>query len=373
MSALPPFRQSGKAAVMLEKKGTSVLAGREGALLSVIIPVYNVAPYLDDCLASVCAQTYRNIEIIVVDDGSTDGGGAICDAWREKDSRIRVIHQPNAGVSAARNAGLDVCTGQLISFVDSDDWLDGQLYEKLVACLEENDADAAMCGFVDYPRGVPVTRGVFAASPCDFTGTVYQMMRRNGYHSVPWGKVFRRERVFTAEGPVRFDTSLSFGEDEVWLLEVLRACRRTAFLPEALYHWRAREESISRACTVTEKQLSIFAAKEKTLPLLPDDPAVRCLARGRVYNDFYLLKVRSYCLRDAAAFRFVKSCLRPYFRDWLRSRDVPLLRKCKVLALGAEMTLRLPRGLVWWTNERYRRLRHTAVQGKAVDKEGVVL
>lgn len=326
----------------------------ENLKLSLIIPVYNVAPYLDECVASACAQTYRNMEIILVDDGATDGSGAICDAWRARDSRIRVIHQENGGVSAARNAGLDVCTGQIISFADADDWLDVKLYEKLVACLEENGADAAMCGFVDYPRGTAVTKGVFPAPPCGFAGTVYQMMRRDGCYTVTWGKVFRRELVFTAEGPVRFDTSLSFGEDEVWLLEVLCRGRRTAFLPEALYHWRAREDSITRAHTVTDKQLSIFAAKEKTLSLLPDDPAVRRLARGRIYNDCYLLKVRAYCLGDAAAFRFVKSCLRPFFRDWLRSRDVLLLRKGKVLALEAEMLLRLPRGLVWWTNERYR-------------------
>ena len=344
--------QGRKAAVDLEKNTVSTPHPLGHGMISVIIPVYNVAPYLDECLASVCGQTYRNLEIILVDDGATDGSGAICDAWREKDSRIRVIHQPNAGVSAARNAGLDVARGDYIAFVDGDDWLDGQLYEKLVACLEENGADAAMCGFVDYNYHPPAEKGAFSAPPCDFTDTVYHMIRRNGYFTSPWAKLFRRALVFAEGRPVRFDPELSLGEDEVWLLEVLRACRRTAFLPEALYHWRAREESITRASTVTEKQLSIFAAKDKTLFLLPDDPAVQALARGRIYNDCYLQKVLTYCAGDGATFRFVRNRLLPFRWDWLRSRDVPLLRKCKVLALEAEMLLRLPCGLVRWTNQR---------------------
>lgn len=320
--------------------------------VSVIIPVYNVAPYLDDCLASVCGQTYRNLEIIVVDDGSTDGGGAICDAWRARDSRIRVIHQPNGGVSAARNAGLDVCTGQLISFVDSDDWLDGQMLEKLVACLEGNDADAAMCGFVDYPHGAPVEKGVFAVPPCGFTDTVYQMMRRNGYFTSPWGKLFRRELVFRQGEPIRYDTALTFSEDEVWLLEVLRECKRTAFLPEPLYHFRAREDSAGRTRALTERQMNCLVAKDVSLRLLPDDSAVRTLARGRFYNDCFPLKVKAYCLGDKKSLQTIARAIDPLRRDWLRCGDFILLRKVKVLLIEAEMALRLPRGLVWWTNRR---------------------
>lgn len=324
----------------------------ENLKLSLIIPVYNVAPYLDECLASACAQTYRDMEIILVDDGATDGSGAICDDWRAKDSRIRVIHQPNGGVSAARNAGLDVCTGQLISFADGDDWLDGQLYEKLVACLAENDADAAMCGFVDYPHGAPVAKGVFAVPPCGYAGALWQMLRRDGYFTATWAKVFRREAVFTAEGPVRFDPSLSFGEDGVWLMEVLRCCERIAFLPQALYFWRPREDSVTRAAVLTEKQMSLLTANKKALALLPEDRAVQILARGRLYNDCFPMKVKAYCLGDKKALRTIARAITPLRRDWLRCGDFILLRKVKVLLIEAEMALRLPRGLVRWTNQR---------------------
>ena len=306
-------------------------------LISIIVPVYNVAPYLDKCLESLCAQTYRNLDIILVDDGSNDKSGEICDIWQAKDPRIRVIHQQNAGVSCARNAGLEICTGDLISFVDSDDWLELQMFEMLVSCLTESGADAAMCGFVDYPHGAPVEKGVFPTPPCDFTGTVYQMMRRNGYFTSLWAKLFRRDLVFRAGGPVRFDPALAFGEDEVWLLEVLRHCERTAFLPEALYYWRAREGSVTRSDTLTEKQMSIFEAKTQALRLLPDDAAIQTLARGRCYNDCFYLKVLAYCTGDKAAFKTASRRLRPMWRDWTRSGDVIFLRKCKVLMVDMEM------------------------------------
>lgn len=319
-------------------------------LISVIVPVYNVAPYLDECLESICSQTYKNLEVILIDDGSTDESGKTCDHWREKDPRIRVIHQQNAGVSCARNTGLEVCTGDLISFVDSDDWLDLRMFEKLVRCLRENGADGAMCGFVDYPHGAPVEKGLFPAPPSDFTGTVYQMMRRNGYFASLWAKLFRRSLVFRSGNYVRFDTSLCLGEDEVWLLEVLQNCQSVAFLPEALYFWRPREGSVTRSETLTAKQMSTFKAKEQSLQLIPNDSAAQTLVRGRIYNDCFILKVQAYCAGQQEELHTIKQALHPMRRDWLRSSDILFLRKLKVLVLELEMLLNMPAGLVRWTN-----------------------
>ena len=318
--------------------------------VSVIIPVYNTEKYLRECLDSICAQTYHGLEIILIDDGSTDESGDICEEWSRKDNRIRVFHQQNAGVSSARNAGLEVCTGDLISFVDSDDWLDLEMIEKLVGCLDENRADAAMCGFVDYPHGAPVEKGVFSVAPCDFKGAIYQMMRRNGCFTALWAKLFRRELVFRDGGPVRFDASLTFGEDEVWLLEVLRDCRATAFLPQAMYYWRPREGSVTRTETLTEKQMSVLTAKEKTLSLLPNDADIISLARGRVYNDCFFLKVQAYCAGNTAALHRISQAIRPMWRDWALSDNYIFLRKCKVLILNVEMLLKLPKRLVERTN-----------------------
>ena len=111
-----------------------------GELISVIIPIYNVEAYLDECIASVIAQTYSNLEIILVDDGSPDNCPQMCDEWAAKDSRIRVIHKENGGLSDARNAGIDIATGEYIAFVDSDDWIVPEMYEKMLAALKTENA-----------------------------------------------------------------------------------------------------------------------------------------------------------------------------------------------------------------------------------------
>lgn len=116
-------------------------------MISVIIPVYNAQKYLLECVSSVRSQTYPDLQIILINDDSTDSSGAICDTLTNEDSRIQVIHQPNRGVSAARNAGLKAATGDLISFIDADDTLDPDMYEYLIRLLEEYDADIAHCAY----------------------------------------------------------------------------------------------------------------------------------------------------------------------------------------------------------------------------------
>ena len=119
-------------------------------LVSIIIPVYQVEKYLDKCIASVVGQTYQNLQIILVDDGSTDRSPAICDNWKEQDSRITVIHQPNGGLSRARNAGLKIATGEFVGLVDSDDWIEPLMIETLLSALQETAADIAVGGFEGF-------------------------------------------------------------------------------------------------------------------------------------------------------------------------------------------------------------------------------
>ena len=120
-----------------------------GDLISVIVPVYNVAGYLDGCLGSIVAQTYPHLEILAIGDGSTDGSGAICDSWAQRDPRIRVVHQANGGVSAARNAGLVRATGEFVVFVDSDDTIDAAYAEKLHLSITQMDVPYVVCGYLE--------------------------------------------------------------------------------------------------------------------------------------------------------------------------------------------------------------------------------
>ena len=315
-------------------------------LISVIIPVYNVEEYLEQCLETVCGQTYKNLEIILVDDGSTDGSGQICDEWSSKDNRIRVIHKQNGGVSSARNEGLKIATGDYIGFVDSDDWLEPEMYEKLLKGIE--GADAVSCGYVDYPygEGVPVPKGTKVVPACGFPDAIIAIFERNGYFTTLWSKLFKRTIVYREERFIPLDTSLSFGEDEVWLVTILRRCKKIAFVPEALYHWRPREGSVTRFKTISEKQLSLLRAKQIALRILPKREDVIELAKSRTFNDCFLMKVQAYCTGDTENFKTIAEALAPMKGSWWKSSDPPVLRKIKVVIMEILMVIKAPKRLV---------------------------
>lgn len=218
-------------------------------LISVIIPVYGVERYLDHCVESVKDQTYRNLEIILVDDGSRDQCPAMCDAWAEKDPRIRVMHKTNGGLSSARNAGLDVAAGELVAFVDSDDWIEPTMLETMSGWLHEHaGADVVMCGTEkDYEDGrtdhidgyLPEREFASDEALHDF------LHHRNRMASAVWNKLFKAD-FFTGARRIRFPEGLN-NEDYYVLAHVYRTMNGIYFNPQALYHYRIRENSITTA------------------------------------------------------------------------------------------------------------------------------
>ena len=148
--------------------------------ISIIVPIYRVEPYLPRCLDSIVGQTYRHLEIILIDDGSPDGCGAICDDYAARDGRIRVIHQPNQGVSAARNAGLDAATGEWIGWVDGDDWIELDMYEYLLEGVLGAGADIAVCGRWEEYRGRRVFRGWEKEISLDTEQALRALLAKNG-------------------------------------------------------------------------------------------------------------------------------------------------------------------------------------------------
>ena len=169
----------------------------ENPLISVIIPVYNVAPYLAACLDSVVSQTYRNLEILLIDDGSTDKSGAICDEYATKDLRIKVVHQANGGVSAARNKGLEIAQGEYIGFVDPDDLTLPQMYETLLDFLRRDKADVSACRYQRfYPDGsiqafqFPQDVGFIYDTPEQWLRSFIKWFN---IHSSVWNKLFTKK------------------------------------------------------------------------------------------------------------------------------------------------------------------------------------
>ena len=218
-------------------------------LISVIVPVYKVEQYLDKCVASIVNQTYRNLDIILVDDGSPDDCPAMCDAWARKDARIRVVHKDNGGLSSARNAGLDVAQGSRIAFVDSDDWVDRTMLVTMNAWMDaQPHVDVVMCGTVKrFEDGrtdhidAQVPERTFTSDEAlhDF------LYHRNRMASAVWNKLFDA-RLFDQEGGIRFPEGLN-SEDYYLLAHIYRVMRGLYFNPQGLYQYRIREDSITTA------------------------------------------------------------------------------------------------------------------------------
>lgn len=176
--------------------------------VSIIVPVYNVEKYLDKCIESIVNQTYRNIEIILVDDGSPDKCPEICNEWAKKDDRIKVIHKENGGLSSARNAALEIAQGDYITFVDSDDWIENDMIQSMLTCAAKNDADIVCCGF--YFDNVDTTGHLqkFEKAEYENEEIVLNLLLDNIRPEV-CSKLYSAELI----NQFRFDESIKYAED----------------------------------------------------------------------------------------------------------------------------------------------------------------
>lgn len=210
-------------------------------LISVVIPVYKVEKYIDQCVSSVVHQTYKNLEIILVNDGSPDGCPALCDAWALKDSRIKVIHKVNGGLSDARNAGLAIAKGSLIAFVDSDDWIESQFLEILVATIKRYDCDIAFCNALEFFEDetavnlCPNTNKVEVFTAAEAISALIDDRIRQ----VVWNKLYRKSIL----SGISFATG-KYHEDEFWSYQVIGNSLRVAGVDYGGYHYLQRRESI---------------------------------------------------------------------------------------------------------------------------------
>ncbi len=213
--------------------------------ISIIIPIYKVEQYLVQCLESVIKQTWKNLEIILVDDGSPDQCGTICDVYAQKDERVRVIHKPNGGLSDARNVGLDIATGDYIGFVDSDDYIDESMFEYLLSGIEKTDADISICNVTHFSSNRTWTDSL---DPCFISGTegVRNLFLDFSYHNFVWNKLYAA-RLWKN---VRFPKGRTF-EDILTTWQTFRQADRIIVLPDAKYFYRHREDGISHNLSYT--------------------------------------------------------------------------------------------------------------------------
>ena len=217
--------------------------------ISVIVPVYNTKEELIPCLKSICSQTYKELEIICVDDGSTDGSGQVVDEFAEKDKRIVVFHQKNGGEGNARNQGLAMATGDYLAFCDCDDWIGQGMYENLARALEKDNLDLAASGwyrvtgpsFLEMKNDLPVNPGVFGRD--ELLKYLYMRDSYRGF-AYMWNKLYRREALEGRKGGrILFDETLKLGGDVVYLADVALRVKRAKYIGKAFYYYNQREES----------------------------------------------------------------------------------------------------------------------------------
>lgn len=241
--------------------------GADTSELSIIVPVYNVEPWITQCLDSIQRQTFTVWECILVDDGSTDLSGRICDNFARRDNRFRVIHQKNAGVSTARNAGIDAATAQLLAFVDPDDLVSENFFFCLVGDLSANSAECAVSSFCNVhengKEGIyEIQNRINREAKCRFPHVmstnedVIDALCGNLFSCTSWGKIFTRDLW----GNARFPTGIDLGEDMMTVPPVIVRAKAAVYSPKARYFYRQRKRSLLNGTVTRDRTIKDFRA-----------------------------------------------------------------------------------------------------------------
>lgn len=232
-------------------------------MISIIVPIYQIEEYLPRCIESIQKQTYRDLEIILVDDGSTDGSGEICDEFAKRDTRIKVIHKENGGLVSARIAGLKIASGAYATYVDGDDWIDEDYYEGLIKKAEQYKADIVMSGFtknigdVELPNQNEIPIGYYSRQ--DIDKKICPLMFYDSNAGIPgiftyvWNKLFRKELLYPYQLAV--EESISIGEDAACVYPIIFAARSIYIDKSEGYHYRQRTGSMLKQHAGTKPEL----------------------------------------------------------------------------------------------------------------------
>lgn len=285
-------------------------------VISVIVPVYNVSAYLPECLDSILSQDYDKLEVILIDDGSTDDSGAICDAYAQRDSRIRVIHQKNGGAAAAKNAGLRAATGEYLSFADSDDFLEPGAYAYMMSLLKENGADIVRCAFQNRFR-TRTEQWLADESRCVMEGKAFLARFATDWTcGLLWNKLYKRvlfDGIFFEEGH-KID-------DEYFTYQGVMNAAKVVCDPRVVYNYRQRASSVMNNPTAAERRVldSLEAIGQRRQKIKARYPELQ-----RVFDESYLDALWYLVLTPGSTERTIaaqRAALRRYLLE--RGNTVP--------------------------------------------------
>ncbi len=242
-------------------------------LVSIIVPVYNVEKYLDKCMVSILCQSYKNIEVIIVNDGSTDKSLNICNKWKEKDSRIEIFSQPNKGLSSARNKGLKYAKGEYVLFVDSDDWISINMVDKMVNTFRINKADMVVCQFVRCFADSRMEVSFYSNNEkmeLSKSQMLVELFKDNMITNHVWRKMYKRSLL----PEVPFEVGKKF-EDILFMPDAVRECKKIVLLNDPLYFYREeRPNSIMSEVTLSNLKDHYYALRKAYSKSLEIDPSI---------------------------------------------------------------------------------------------------
>ncbi len=281
-------------------------------LISVVVPVYNVKQYLTRCLDSIINQTYSYLEIIIIDDGSTDDSGKICDEYSIKDQRIRVIHKTNGGLSDARNVGIDKANGKYISFVDSDDYLHPEFIEILYKNICEYKADVSICGFIKGTNSK--FSGKTKRNECKVFKREEMLGQWHGKYrhieTQAWNKLYLKD-LFTGE-KIRYPRGMNHEDVQTTHL-VIAACNRVVITESRLYYYFQRSDSITNS-TFTDKRIyDILEAQNRRLYFFKNHNYLQAYERLKIKMQKYFMLL--YCLAEAKGLSEIENDFINEFHD----------------------------------------------------------
>lgn len=314
-------------------------------LISIVIPVYKVEKYLPHCVDSVLVQTYQNLEIILVDDGSPDKCGQICDEYAVRDTRIRVIHKENGGLSSARNAGIDICRGEYLSFIDSDDFVSPYFMEIMYRAIEMFDSDISFlekgvefCDGTENEVELAKNAKDYATKKIDPREAIRLMLYQNIPTGIQW-RLYKREIFDTIRFPIGY-----LHEDTATSHKLLMHAKSITMVNARVYAYRLRVESIVHSKFIPAKAISTVVGKQLMHDIMEYDPSLKAAACSRAFalNYYVFIQVP---FQDASSMKKLWESLLLYRDVVVRDKASEVRTKNRVGALCTYLGMRAAHGL----------------------------
>lgn len=293
-------------------------------VVSVIVPVYNCEKYIGKCIESIINQTYQDIEIVLVDDGSTDGSGNICDRYSKKDHRIKIIHKENGGVSETRNIGMDASSGEYLLFVDADDWLEKDMCKQLIDAAINGNSDIVICGYKKFYEEDNTFKIIIPEKNQEKEqfGDLITSTKANvdGYL---WTKLIRKSLI-----QKNFRADIAIKEDLVFLIENFKDCTKYSVVETPLYNYRIHKNSSLHSKMITDKKITSLDA----------DICIINNIKMTVQDDYklsFVVAYYNYCSQlDGEILKKIKEKYGRYkdlyYRDVMKSNSIGVKEKLKI-------------------------------------------